>query len=207
VPFEAAVSAVDELQDLAVLITEGRLSASAGSVVATDSAALAEPIVVTGVSEVDDPGHEYRYLDALGTWTGGTTRDDELPLGRLQSNDFVLGMSGAPVRRLSDDAVVGVALGRYNSADGWLAGSVWVAHTERLGSLLRQPPLNRRLDGVAVVADGPRQLHERGQPGPAGVGEPVVEGPLCLDGRHGHDLAELLSARRESSSSWPCRDP
>lgn len=38
-------------------------------------------------------------------------------------------MSGAPVRRLADDVVVGVVCARYNSADGWLAHSVWVAGT------------------------------------------------------------------------------
>ena len=42
------------------------------------------------------------------------------------------GMSGAPVRRLADDVVVGVVSARYNSADGWLRDSVWVARTEHL---------------------------------------------------------------------------
>ena len=46
------------------------------------------------------------------------------------------GMSGAPVIRDSDGAVAGVVSGRYNSADGWLAGTVWVARTEDLLPLL-----------------------------------------------------------------------
>ena len=45
------------------------------------------------------------------------------------------GMSGAPVRRLRDDVVVGVVSGRYNSADGWLRDTVWVARCERLRAL------------------------------------------------------------------------
>ena len=51
-------------------------------------------------------------------------------------------MSGAPVIRDSDGAVAGVVSGRYNSADGWLAGTVWVARTEDLAVLL---------DGIAEV--------------------------------------------------------
>jgi hypothetical protein len=46
------------------------------------------------------------------------------------------GMSGAPVRRRSDDHVVGVVSARYNSGDGWLAHSVWVARSEDVRSLL-----------------------------------------------------------------------
>ena len=54
-------------------------------------------------------------------------------------------MSGAPVIRDSDGAVAGVVSGRYNSADGWLAGTVWVARTEDLAALL---------DGIADVTMG-----------------------------------------------------
>ena len=89
------------------------------------------------------PGTSYRFLDAAGEWAGGTTRDDAVPLGRMTSSAVVPGMSGAPVIRDSDGAVAGVVSGRYNSADGWLAGTVWVARTEDLLPLL---------DGIAAVA-------------------------------------------------------
>ena len=42
----------------------------------------------------------------------------------------------------SDAAVAGVVSGRYNSADDWLKGTVWVARTEDLEVLL---------DGIAEV--------------------------------------------------------
>jgi hypothetical protein len=45
-------------------------------------------------------------------------------------------MSGAPVVRDADGTVAGVVPGRYNSADGWLAGTVWVARAEDLAVLL-----------------------------------------------------------------------
>jgi hypothetical protein len=93
-------------------------------------------VTVTGHAVPDDPGRTYRFLDAPGEWAGGTTRDDAVPLGRLTPGAVVRGMSGAPVIRDGDGAVAGVVSGRYNSADGWLAGTVWVARTEDLAALL-----------------------------------------------------------------------
>jgi tetratricopeptide (TPR) repeat protein len=95
---------------------------------------------------------------------GGTTRDEQVPLGRLTSAAVLRGMSGAPVRRVADDVVVGVVSGRYNSADGWLRDSVWVARTESLQPLLT---------GVAEVAVG----------GQLPLGE-VVELVLTVSGTH-----------------------
>ena len=45
-------------------------------------------------------------------------------------------MSGGPVRCQSDGVIVGVVSARYNSADGWLRDSVWIARTENLRPLL-----------------------------------------------------------------------
>ena len=78
-------------------------------------------------------------------------------------------MSGAPVRRLSDDAVVGIISARYNTADGWGRDSVWVARCEDLAALLEDispiaigdKPLTGPIDLVitvdqeAVTLEGP----------------------------------------------------
>ena len=61
--------------------------------------------------------------------------------------------------RASDCAVAGVVSGRYNTADGWLAGTVWVARTEDLLLLLDgiadvgfwQPPLAGAVDVLLTV--------------------------------------------------------
>lgn len=134
----AEVVRVDALHDLAVLVRQVPLPASVSRLVATDEQALRTEVVVTGHCVVpDDPGRSPpRYLDAAGRWAGGTTRADAVPLGRLSSADVMTGMSGAPVRRLSDDAVMGVVSARYNSTDGWLRDSVWVVRTEDLLPLL-----------------------------------------------------------------------
>lgn len=55
-----------------------------------------------------------------------------------------------------DGAVVGVVSGRYNTADGWLAGTVWVTRTEDLAALL-----GGISDAHARKGD---QLLEQGQP-------------------------------------------
>ncbi|MBE8516098.1 tetratricopeptide repeat protein [Amycolatopsis sp. H6(2020)] len=151
-PTTATVVRVDPLHDLAVLRVDVPLPGSVAGWFATDWTLLNDHVVVTGVSEVDGPGHEYGHLDAPGHWAGGTTRDRQVPLGRLSAKDATKGMSGAPVRRISDDRVVGVVSARYNAADGWLQHSVWVARTEDLENLLA---------GVAAVTvDGGPDLGE-----------------------------------------------
>ncbi|MEU6487357.1 trypsin-like peptidase domain-containing protein [Streptomyces sp. NPDC046887] len=142
----AEVVVVDHARDLAVLRREEPLPGSVPRLVDTDSCDLLTDVVVTGVSEVEDEeGHEYRHLDATGVWQGGTVRGNGVALGRLISTSLMPGMSGAPVRRLSDGAVVGVVSGRYNSTDGWLRDSVWVARVEDLTELFGT------VGGLAVV--------------------------------------------------------
>ena len=132
----AQVLRTDPLHDLAVLQAEAPLAMSAPGWFATDWMELRANVVITGVSEVDDPGRAYRYLDAPGEWAGGTTRNGQLCLGRLSSPSVLPGMSGAPVRLLTDDRVAGVVSARYNSTDGWLEHSVWVVRTENVQALL-----------------------------------------------------------------------
>jgi len=142
-PFDAAVARLDQLRDLAVLTCDARLPAEAGQLAVTDQVPLRTLVRVTGHAVLDDPGHTYGFLNAPGEWAGGTTRDNAVPLGRMTASAVVPGMSGAPVIRDEDHAVVGVVSGRYNSADGWLAGTVWVARTEDLAVLL---------EGIASIA-------------------------------------------------------
>jgi len=133
--FDAAVARLDLLRDLAVLTSAARLPTVTGPLAATDQVAAHVKVSVTGHAVPDDPGHVYRFLPAPGEWVGGTTRD-EVPLGLMTSRAVVRGMSGAPVICDSDGAVAGVVSGRYNSVDGWLEGTVWVARTEDLATLL-----------------------------------------------------------------------
>jgi tetratricopeptide (TPR) repeat protein len=141
--FDARVRRLDPTHDLAIMVADTSLPAMARSLTETDRLPLRTKVTATGHAQLDDEGHTYRFLDALGTWAGGTTRDDDIPLGRMIADRVVPGMSGAPVIRDGDGIVVGVVSGRYNSADGWPPSNVWVARTEDLAPLL---------EGIAEVA-------------------------------------------------------
>ncbi|MCX4094474.1 tetratricopeptide repeat protein [Nocardia sp. alder85J] len=169
--FEAAVARVDEIHDLAVLTAATALTSSVAGWAATDVIELGTATVITGVSEVPDPHHDYRYLDAAGIWAGGTTRDEQVPLGRLKAESVMKGMSGGPVRRRSDDYVIGVVSQRYNSADGWARDSVLIARIEDLHPLLEgitaievtgPPPLTAAVDLVLTVTETRVRLHGGG---------------------------------------------
>ena len=137
-----AVMRLDPVHDLAFLTSDTALPTTSGALTATDQLPLRAQVTVTGHAAPEDPGHRYRFFDAPGEWAGQTTRDDAVPLGRMTSSAVVPGMSGAPVIRDRDGTVTGVVSGRYNSADGWLRDSVWVARTEDLST---------QLQGVATV--------------------------------------------------------
>lgn len=180
-PGPARVVAVDALRDLAVLRRAAPLPESVP--VSLHPVALRAEVVVTGVAEVDDPGHGYRSLDATGSWQGGAERDGQALLWRVRSADVMPGMSGAPVLRLADRAVVGVVSARYNSADGWLRDSVWVARVEDVAALLSTVPgidVRRRLvlaDAVGTVLSV-RTTDSTPVRGPAGaLGARNAQGP------------------------------
>ncbi|HZN18199.1 MAG TPA: tetratricopeptide repeat protein [Micromonosporaceae bacterium] len=170
-PAEAQVVRVDPLHDLAVLRRSEPLGACIAGLAATDTVPVLTPVMVTGVTRVPDPAYQFGWLDAPGAWQGGTTRDGQVPLGRLAASGVMPGMSGAPVRRLADDVVVGVVSARYNSADGWGRDSVWVARTEHLEHLLHglaeveitgQPPLEGAVDLVLSVSESTVRLRGGG---------------------------------------------
>ncbi|MEV0360262.1 tetratricopeptide repeat protein [Nocardia sp. NPDC050697] len=167
--FQAQVARLDLIHDLAVLTTETALAASVAGWASTDSIDIGAATVVTGVAVFLDQ-HTHRFLDAPGSWAGGTMRDDQIPLGRLESKSVMKGMSGGPVRRQSDDFVLGVVSERYNSGDQWGQGTVWVARIEDLHPLLDglttievtgPPPLDAAVDLVLSVTDTQVRLHGR----------------------------------------------
>ncbi|MEU8285164.1 tetratricopeptide repeat protein, partial [Micromonospora sp. NPDC048905] len=169
--WDATVQRVDEVHDLAVLRAEQPLAGSVSQVVASDGVRDNEPVTTAGYPTVEDDGHEYELLTAGGHWRGPALRDGVL-WSRLQADAVMPGMSGAPVLRASDRAVVGVVSGRYNSQDGWLAGAVWVSRVEDLSTLLdgvasvvveETVPANGLLDLVLTVSQSQVRLSGCGQ--------------------------------------------
>ena len=199
--FQASVVRVDPLRDLAVLTCDVRLPAVAGPLTATDRMVMRTPVTATGHAVLEDWGSTYRFLTAPGEWAGGITRDDAVPLGRMTSSSVMPGMSGAPVIRDSDGAVAGVVSGRYNSADGWLQGTVWVARTEDLAALLdgitsvtmQQVPPSEPVDVVLAVTGGQVRL---------------TGGGIDVSADHGGvrpSMVETVDETRRSRLSLPAR--
>ncbi|HWM06427.1 MAG TPA: serine protease, partial [Actinophytocola sp.] len=135
-PRPARVLRVDPIHDLAVLRVDEPLPASVAGLAPSDEVRARTDAQVLGVALVDDAEHEYRYAPAVGEWLGPTVRDEEVPLAVFSSRNVARGMSGGPVRRMTDDVVVGVVSGRYNTTDGWLRDTVWLARVENLLPLL-----------------------------------------------------------------------
>lgn len=150
-PIPARVVRLDEEHDLAVLRLARPLPADVPGLVDSSRLDSGERVRVQGVARMDDGDHEYRYAPAIGAWVGQALRDERVPLGVLASKMIALGMSSAPVRRVSDDHVIGVVSGRYNSADGWSRDIVWLARTEDLRPLLSGLD-NALADGSALAA-------------------------------------------------------
>lgn len=137
---QVRVARADPSRDLAVLVAEEPLPDCVPGLAASDEVGLTAPVVITGVSMLEDEGRSHRYLDADGYWAGGTELRDQVRLGRVVASAATPGMSGAPVMTLPAGAgrraVVGVVSARYNSRDGWGRDSVWVTRTEDLAPLL-----------------------------------------------------------------------
>ena len=164
--FGAVVVRFDPLRDLAVLTCDAALPEVAGDLTATGQMKLRTEVSVTGHSVIEGSGHTARSLTTIGRWTGPAMWEQAVPTGRMTAEALMPGMSGAPVIRDSDGAVAGVVSGRYNSADGWLAGTVWVARTEDLLPLLAgiatvsmpRPPLAGPVDLLLTVTAGQVRL-------------------------------------------------
>ena len=188
--FEATVARLDQVHDLAVLTCKDGLPGTAGQLAATDRMAPGTPVTVTGHCVIAGAGHTARSLTTIGQWIGPATWEDAMPTGRMKAEGLLPGMSGAPVIQTSDGRVAGVVSGRYNSADGWLAGTVWVVRTEDLAALL---------DGVIAVA-----VKESPLAGPVDLLLTVTEDNVQLTGAglnvaadHGGVRPGLLEAVQE----------
>ncbi len=136
----ARVERADQPHDLAALVSARSLSPECARLAQSDQVASHARTVVTGVSRFDDK-LKYRFLEAPGIWAGATSREDgvqgsDIRLARVEARAVTPGMSGAPVRRTSDGAVVGMVSGRYTTPEMWLRDTVWVIRAEEIMLLL-----------------------------------------------------------------------
>ena len=107
-------------------------------------------VVVAGAAELANARKDAALIasSTTGHWDGWGLYEDSLSLFKIIAPGVLPNMSGAPVIRDKDSTVVGLVTGRYNSADGWGQGIVWVVGGRAIeqfcrpvvGSLLPTPP-------------------------------------------------------------------
>lgn len=131
----AEVVAEDGDLDLAVLCVSRPLPGAVTLFAPSGTLSKGTTVEVTGHGVL--PGDDrFRSHNALGSWVGDVQRHDGALIAQITSKDVLKGMSGAPVLRVADHAVVGVVTSRYRAADEWGLNTVWVARTEDLPALL-----------------------------------------------------------------------
>ena len=119
-----------------------------------------EVVVVTGAAELADAREDAALIasSTTGRWDGWGLYEDSVRLAKIIAPGVLRNMSGAPVIRDKDSTVVGLVTGRYNSADGWGQGIVWVVGGRAIeqfcrpvvGSLLPPPPVPTRTVHVVL---------------------------------------------------------
>ncbi|TDD69766.1 trypsin-like peptidase domain-containing protein [Actinomadura rubrisoli] len=165
-PAPGEVLAVAPDRDLGVLRRAEPLGDVVPGLASRGSVRLQTEAYLVGVPQLEDPGHEHRYLTATGAWRGPTERDG-IEVGRFESVSVLPGMSGAPLLRISDGVVLGVVTGRYISGGFSMRDSVWVTHASDVAEVLSSVPgvtLHRELvfesgrasTVLATAAAGPR---------------------------------------------------
>jgi hypothetical protein len=120
-PFRATVVAADEPHDLAVLRSERSFKASIPHLAYSDMQPANTKLALLGFGRMPEgtTESEFSYLPSSGRWEGTAEKSTGLVLAIAEASGVALGMSGCPILREGDQAVVGVLSGRYNSMDTW----------------------------------------------------------------------------------------
>ncbi|MFF0819218.1 serine protease [Micromonospora haikouensis] len=151
--FPAQVFAVDKRADLAVLKAENALSGSISHLMRSDIPQPGDEFQLVGFGTLRESyfDAEYMRLSARGRWNGVERQGDGFLIASGDAPGTAKGMSGCPVIRGVDNAVIGVLSGRYNSVDGWSHGRVWISRVESLLPLI-PPGVSVPLQQVPVPA-------------------------------------------------------
>ena len=148
---EGRVRRADTVVDLALVEIDAESWDSAPAGLAdSEDVKPKEVVVVAGAAELADAREDAALIasSTAGRWDGWGLFNDSLRLAKITTPGVPSNMSGAPVIRVKDNAVLGLVTGRYNSADGWDRDMVWVVGGRAIeqfcrpvvGSLLPPPP-------------------------------------------------------------------
>ncbi|MFB4304376.1 trypsin-like peptidase domain-containing protein [Actinomadura sp. NTSP31] len=163
----ARLECEDEVNDLVLLRCDQPLPASISHLALSKPQAQNTEVWLGGFAVQQDSGgsHHRRYLETTGRWEGLLENSDRVVCGVVYADGTALGMSGCPILRTSDNAVIGVLSHRYRGEEQWGDNRVWVSQVEDLvrlctgvaadeGDLAGLIPLDR--------GNAPIRLAERG---------------------------------------------
>lgn len=175
----ARVEREDQVNDLVLLRTDQPLTGSISHLALSDLQAQNTPVWLGGYAiQQDSTGeHHYRFLETAGRWEGRREDAHGVVRGVAHANGTAKGMSGCPVVRTSDGAVIGILSHRYRGEEQWGDHRVWVSRVEDLerlcagvatveGDLASQVPLDR--------GDAPIQAADRAQLTLVGLDQQVL---------------------------------
>lgn len=160
----------------------------------------------TEVTAVGAPDVKYdrrvETLTVAATWAGDMTRDGGRLFGHVQCKQVFPGMSGGPVTRSSDGALVGVVIERYMSPDAG-RDTAWLALPADIARLVDQASLDVRVAQVGNVWTVRRRIDPRcadllifDGPVPLNVLVPWFAGHHDMDRAKVHDAIDILIAER-----------
>ena len=137
---EGRVRRADTVIDLALVEIDGAAWASPPAELAdSEDVKPKEVVVVAGAAKLADAQEDAALIasSTTGSWDMGGLRNDSLYLAKIIAPGVLRNMSGAPVIRAKDNTVVGLVTSRYNSADGWGQGIVWVVRSRTIEQFCR----------------------------------------------------------------------
>ncbi|MEU8813840.1 hypothetical protein [Actinoplanes sp. NPDC048796] len=135
----ATVEKLDVEGDIAILRAEAPLATSVLLFSFASIQPPSMPVSLVGFAERREAGWptQYDVLTARGVWEGQAQQSGSIVTYQVVADGVERGMSGCPVRRVADDAVVGMLSSRFNSDDRWSPGRVRITSAERIVELLK----------------------------------------------------------------------
>ncbi|MET9239814.1 serine protease [Nonomuraea sp. NPDC003709] len=152
----------DSEHDIAVLKTHTKFARNVPFLALSDAQRPDTPIHLTGFAEIPDATRpsgyaEYDFRRTTGTWEGVARESPSgVLMAQARADGTAVGMSGCPVLRTSDGAVVGILSNRYNTDSAWSAGRISIGRIEDLEPLLPKD-LSVAIERSSPYTDSDRQ--------------------------------------------------
>lgn len=133
----ARVEREDQINDLVLLRTDQPMPRSVSHLSLSDVQAQNTPVWLGGYAiQQDSTGlNSYPFLETSGRWEGQREDTNGVVRGVAHASGTAKGMSGCPIVRTMDGAVIGILSHRYRGEEQWGDHRVWASRVEDLERL------------------------------------------------------------------------